>query len=333
MFMREDGQMGTCRICGKNFGLMGGGSEPYTGHNLQVCNSCGEVLKKIDKVKNEDTQEVKDLFVSVMSMTDDADVKQILTDYSKSVISDSEKLVAITNESKEKAERAQNIEENFYDLEKAFNICKNVDDGFILKIRRNIYQSSKKREKQIAASRDKVKKEQEDIVKIPITQTLYDYFMDATTRGGCENDKYILYIIYVLIERYKKKYGSENEYVRIYKGLKQKGKITPATIDKWFGGKITAKALDRLEKYKYIKREQRERYDKIYLCDIPTEEASEAQFMAESFNPLLDLWESNGDRKVGKCEICGKKFVVVGNSKTCSVKCSKILVKKNKNKQ
>lgn len=127
MFMREDGQMGTCKICSKNFGLMGGGSEPYTGHNLQVCNSCGEVLKKIDKVKNEDTQEVKDLFVSVMSMTDDADVKQILTDYSKSVISDSEKLVAITNESKEKAERAQNIEENFYDLEKAFKVTTGYD--------------------------------------------------------------------------------------------------------------------------------------------------------------------------------------------------------------
>ena len=106
---------------------MGGGSEPYTGHNLQVCNSCGEVLKKIDKVKNEDTQEVKDLFVSVMSMTDDADVKQILTDYSKSVISDSEKLVAITNESKEKVERAQNIEENFYDLEKAFKVTTGYD--------------------------------------------------------------------------------------------------------------------------------------------------------------------------------------------------------------
>ena len=125
--MREEGQMGTCRICGKNFGLMGGGSEPYTGHNLQVCNSCGEVLKKIDKVKNEDTQEVKDLFVSVMSMTDDADVKRILTEYSKSVISDSEKLVAITNESKEKAERAQNIEENFYDLEKAFKVTTGYD--------------------------------------------------------------------------------------------------------------------------------------------------------------------------------------------------------------
>lgn len=119
--------MGTCRICGKNFGLMGGGSEPYTGQNLQVCNSCGEVLKKIDRTKNEDTQEVKDLFVSVISMTDDADVKRILTEYSKSVISDSEKLVAITNESKEKAERAQNIEENFYDLKKAFKVTTGYD--------------------------------------------------------------------------------------------------------------------------------------------------------------------------------------------------------------
>ncbi len=119
--------MGTCRICSKNFGLMGGGSEPYTGQNLQVCNSCGEVLKKIDRTKNEDTQEVKDLFVSVISMTDDADVKRILTEYSKSVISDSEKLVAITNESKEKAERAQNIEENFYDLEKAFKVTTGYD--------------------------------------------------------------------------------------------------------------------------------------------------------------------------------------------------------------
>lgn len=53
----------------------------------------------------------------------------------------------------------------------------------------------------------------------------------------------------------------------------------------------------------------------------------------EGYDGLLDLWESNRDRKVGKCEICAKKFVVVGNSKTCSDKCSKVLVKKNKNKQ
>lgn len=83
---------------------------------------------RIKQLKNlNDNLYTKDLFVSVMSMTDDADVKQILTDYSKSVITDSEKLVAITNESKEKAERAQNIEENFYDLEKAFKVTTGYD--------------------------------------------------------------------------------------------------------------------------------------------------------------------------------------------------------------
>lgn len=55
-------------------------------------------------------------------------------------------------------------------------------------------------------------------------------------------------------------------------------------------------------------------------------------FDADSNNPLLDLWEYNEERKVAKCEICNKKFVVVGNTKTCSDKCSKVLVKKNKNK-
>ena len=72
---------------------------------------------------------------------------------------------------------------------------------------------------------------------------------------------------------------------------------------------------------------------KITVVNIPRAEDTEAAFIAESNNPLLDLWESNGDRKVGKCEICGKKFTVVGARKTCSDKCSKILLKKSKNKK
>ena len=114
--------MGTCKICGKSFGMMSGGAEPYTGHNLPVCNSCGLILKKIDKVKHEDTQEVKDLFVTLISDAKSEEIKNILEDYSKNIISDSVKLVEITNESKEKAERAKNIKENFYDLEKEFKV-------------------------------------------------------------------------------------------------------------------------------------------------------------------------------------------------------------------
>lgn len=213
------------------------------------------------------------------------------------------------------------------------NLCKNVDEGFRPNIRRNAYKTSAQREQEIAESREKVKQEQEELVKVPIAQSVYDYLMDVKTRSGCRNDRYVLYTLYVLIERYKKKYGEDKSYVRIYKG--SKGKITPATIDRWLGGlKITAKALDRLEKYDYIKRESLKAYDKIYLLNVPEEkEQQEIAFYTESYNPLLDLWEYNSDRKIKQCEICKRKFVVSGNMKTCSDKCSKVLVKRNKNKK
>lgn len=213
------------------------------------------------------------------------------------------------------------------------NLCKNVEEGFSPNIRRNVYKSSEQSEQEIAKSREKVKQEQEELVKVPIAQSVYDYLMDVKTRDGCRNDRYVLYILYVLIERYKKKYGEDKSYVRIYKGLK--GKITPATMDRWLGGlKITAKALDRLEKYEYIKRESLKAYDKIYLRNVPEEKGQEKiVFHAESYNPLVDLWEYNSDRKIKQCEICKRKFVVSGNMKTCSDKCSKILEKRNKNKK
>lgn len=55
MFMREDGQMGTCRICGKNFGLMGGYMEEFTGERLNVCVDC---IKKFRQISEEDSSRV-----------------------------------------------------------------------------------------------------------------------------------------------------------------------------------------------------------------------------------------------------------------------------------
>ena len=242
-------------------------------------------------------------------------------------------LVDIEYHTEEHKEDKKDIIWNCYGDVLYDNLCKNVDEGFSPNIRRNAYKTSAQREQEIAESRDKVKKELEELVKVPIMQSVYNYLMDAKTRGGCSNDRYVLYILYVLIERYKKKYGEDKSYVRIYKGSKEK--ITPATIDGWLGGlKITAKALDRLEKYEYIKRESLKAYDKVYLFNVPEEkEQQEIVFSAESYNPLLDLWEYNSDRKIKQCEICKRKFVVSGNMKTCSDKCSKILVKRNKNKK
>lgn len=88
-----------------------------------------------------------------------------------------------------------------------------------------MYKSSSKREQEIKESRDKIKKEQEEIVKIPIAGELYNYFMGLTTRKRCEKDRYILYILYVLIERFKKKYGDKKNYIRLYKGTRQKRRL------------------------------------------------------------------------------------------------------------
>lgn len=212
------------------------------------------------------------------------------------------------------------------------NLCKNVDSDITPKVKRNVYQKSADREKEILESRDRIKKEQEEIVKVPITKTVYDDLMGIKVRKSCEKDRYILYILYVLIRRFQAKYGEEKEYIRIYKGLRQKSKITAATIDNWIDSKCTQKGLDRLEKNRYIRREHMQNYDKVYLTVLPETDVLDIVFDADSNNPLLDLWEYNEERKVAKCEICNKKFVVVGNTKTCSDKCSKVLVKKNKNK-
>ena len=217
------------------------------------------------------------------------------------------------------------------------NLCKNIDEGNKFPIKRDKYKTSGKREQEIKESRDKIKKEQEEIVKIPITEELYNYFMGLTTRKRCEKDRYIIYILYVLIERFKKRYGDKKNYIRLYKGTKQKGKITAATLDNWLESKCTQKGLERLEKNGYIKQEECQRYKKISLCGLPVIEEKdlpqeEILFHTESNNPLLDLWKYNGDRKVRICEICGSKFLVVGNAKTCTDKCSTLLKKRNKNK-
>lgn len=214
------------------------------------------------------------------------------------------------------------------------NLSRNVDSNIEVTLRRNVIQSSTGIEEKIVTLREETKKEQDEKNKIPISKSVYDYLMTIKTLRKCyENDRYLLYILYVLIERFKNKYGQDKSYVRIYKRTRQKNKITAATIDSWIGSNCTKKGMNRLEQNGYIKREQLQSYDKITVVNIPEAEDTQVAFTAESNNPLLDLWEHNQDRKVAKCEICGKKFTVVGARKTCSDKCSKILLKRGKNKK
>lgn len=157
--------------------------------------------------------------------------------------------------------------------------------------------------------------------------------MDVQTRRDRINDKYIMFVLYALIERFKKSHGIDHEYIRLYKGTKSKNKHTCAVIDKWIGSQCTKKGLEQLQKKGYINIEEMKKNYKISLNGVPKDSNSTDGFRVVSLNPLLDLWEYNGDKKIEKCEICGAKFIVTGNTKTClNPGCSRKLKYKNKNK-
>lgn len=212
------------------------------------------------------------------------------------------------------------------------NLCQNIKNNVKPLKRRNAYRSSSKREQEIIECREKVKKEQEELKTISISKNVYDYLMDVQTRRDRVNDKYIMFVLYVLLERFKKSYGIDHEYIRLYKGTKNKNKCTCAVIDKWIGSQCTKKGLEQLQKKDYINIEELKNYYKISLNGIPQSSNSKDDIKVVSVNPLLDLWEYNGDKKIGECKICKAKFVVTGNTKTClNPGCSRKLKYKNKN--
>lgn len=213
------------------------------------------------------------------------------------------------------------------------NLCQNIKNDVKPLKRRNTYHSSSKREQEIIECREKVKKEQEELKTISISKNIYNYLMDVQTRRDRVNDKYIMFALYVLIERFKKRHGIDHEYIRLYKGTKSKNKCTCSVIDKWVGSQCTKKGLGQLQKKGYINIEELKNYYKISLNGVPQNSNSTEVFKVVSANPLFDLWGYNGDKKIGECKICKAKFVVTGNTKTClNPECSRKLKYKNKNK-
>lgn len=74
--------MGNCNICGSNFKMLGGGKEPYTGCDFTVCNTCGDLLKKIDQAKkNRESQQCISLSVELLDRCKDPDTELKVKQY------------------------------------------------------------------------------------------------------------------------------------------------------------------------------------------------------------------------------------------------------------
>lgn len=195
--------------------------------------------------------------------------------------------------------------------------------------RRMHYVPSKKRQEEIEQIRKDVIEENAKINNIKVPQNVYHKIMEIKTRRDCVNDKYLLFIIYVLIKRAINAYGEKNDYIRIYKN-KRNRKCTRATLDGWLEAQCSDKGLKRLAKKGYIKVEEFKNYTKVWFTIDCDEEDKEVFVIAEHKNPLISLFKKTEERCVKQCACCKNDFLAHGNEKTCSPECSKKLKKLNK---
>lgn len=144
-------------------------------------------------------------------------------------------------------------------------------------------------------------------------------------KRNCKTDRELLYILLVLSKWYDGKF-------KIY--INQKNQITCNAIDKWLGDGvcICKNGIMRLQKMGVITVEvvKRKYYEiKVHIPDFETQEKA---FTVNQRNPLISFYKNNGERKVEQCVICGRDFIKIGNTITCSENCSRENRKRNSRK-
>lgn len=152
-----------------------------------------------------------------------------------------------------------------------------------------------------------------------------EWIISRKYKCGCNLDRELLYILLVL----QKRYGGN---VKIF--INQKKQLTCNTIDRWLGDGvcICKKGLIRLQKMGVILLQTVARkYHEIEVC-VPEFERQDAAFSVMQWNPLVDFYKYNGERKIGRCVICGKEFIKIRNAITCGDMCSRENRKRNNNR-
>ena len=211
------------------------------------------------------------------------------------------------------------------------NVELNVKQNIELPLKRKAYQTSQEKTEEIAQRIEQIKKKQEDLMEVPIAKSVYDSIFSMECKKNCPKDRELLYILYVLYQRYVAKSEKEADCLLLASGKNIKG-IKRVTIDEWIGSKIADKGLKRLEKAGYIKQEKLRKYIKISFY-LPDPDKTKL-FYAKEKNPLIDLYQYNGEpvSKSVKCaegnflqKEIGRRVVI--NVASC---CVKEIAKKNR---
>lgn len=74
--------MAVCQICGKQYGMFGGGTEPYTGRCLNVCNNCEGLLRDIENNRTSNPSKCNQICESLIYSCNDKNVVALIQEFS-----------------------------------------------------------------------------------------------------------------------------------------------------------------------------------------------------------------------------------------------------------
>lgn len=111
--------MGTCRICGKNFGLMGGYMEEFTGERLNVCVDC---IKKFRQISEEDSSRVRTIVDDLISSCNNEKTLPILKKYKAKAVADSQMKEQIAIMKKREVEKTPDVIVTTCDLKEDYEV-------------------------------------------------------------------------------------------------------------------------------------------------------------------------------------------------------------------
>lgn len=203
------------------------------------------------------------------------------------------------------------------------NICNNL-----------CYTNVKRRRKHYETCGEKIRKVEDKVIgklknmpdkSVTVYKEETDWLDSLSYKKGCSLDRELLYALLTLQKRYDKK-------VRIF--INSKKNLTCNAIDKWLGDGVCVcrNGLMRLQKMGVISVEVTKRKYFDVMVHVPEFQERAVAFTANQWNPVPEFYEYNGERKIVKCVICGKKFVKERNKVTCSENCSKENRRRNNRK-
>lgn len=203
------------------------------------------------------------------------------------------------------------------------NICNNL-----------YYTNVKRRKKHYETCGEKIRKVEDKVIEklknmpdksVTVYKEETDWLDSLPYKKGCSLDRELLYALLILQKRYDKK-------VRIF--INSKKNLTCNAIDKWLGDGVCVcrNGLMRLQKMGVISVEVTKRKYFDVMVHVPEFKERAVAFTANQWNPVPEFYEYNGERKIVKCVICGKKFVKERNKMTCSENCSKENRRRNNRK-